>query len=70
MGIERTWQEFRDVVGFPVDNHPARILGVVLGDIGSAEFMHCVSVGPGTLRDIQEPVVYILNAGYTESTSE
>ena len=59
MGIERTWQEFRDVVGFPVDNHPARILGVVLGDICSAEFRHCVSVCPGMFLDIQEPVIYI-----------
>jgi hypothetical protein len=27
-----TWEEVGDVVGLAVDNHPARLLGVVLGD--------------------------------------
>lgn len=32
-----TWQEVRDIVRFPVDNDPARVLGIVFGDISAGK---------------------------------
>jgi hypothetical protein len=40
-----TRQELSDIVGFPVDNHPARVLGVVLGDRGASQFLAHVDSG-------------------------
>lgn len=34
-----TWQEIGDIVGFAVDNDPARVLGIVLGDSRASQFL-------------------------------
>ena len=35
-----TREEFCYIVGFAVDDHPARVLGVVLGNRGTCEFAY------------------------------
>jgi len=35
-----TWQELGDIVGLPVDNDPARVLGVVLRNFGACKLRH------------------------------
>lgn len=45
--FSRTWQEFGDVVGFAVYDHPAGVFGVVLGDFLAGQLA-------GHIESIQE----------------